>query len=161
MWQIRFWRFWDSGRKLKRGLGLKHRTAMSMDLTTKQTGINIASQWSLHITNVVVNLFLISYVIGKLVTEQLRRGKLIFLQKSVDFAAFSAKSALFAMKNILFKSLLARGAAQAGARCRTGRRTMPHRQAQGAGQHCARPQRLLTQRQAAVLRSTTGPATQS
>jgi hypothetical protein len=37
----------------------------------------------------VVNLFLISYVIGKLVTEQLRRGKLIFLQKSVNFAAKS------------------------------------------------------------------------
>jgi len=63
---------------------------------------------------VVVNLFLISYVIGKLLTEQLWRGKLIFLQKSVDFAAFSAKSALFAMKNILFKSLLARGAGGPG-----------------------------------------------
>jgi O-antigen/teichoic acid export membrane protein len=40
-----------------------------MGVTTRQTGLNIASQWGLHITNVVVNLFLIRYVIGKVGAE--------------------------------------------------------------------------------------------
>lgn len=42
---------------------------MSSEVTTKRTGINIASQWGLHIINVIVNFFLIGYVIAKVGAE--------------------------------------------------------------------------------------------
>ena len=40
-----------------------------MQVSTKRTGINIVSQWMLHITNVAVNCFLIGYVIYKVGDE--------------------------------------------------------------------------------------------
>jgi membrane protein EpsK len=42
---------------------------MATEVTTKRTGLNIASQWVLNTTNIVVNFFLIAYVIGKVGTE--------------------------------------------------------------------------------------------
>lgn len=40
-----------------------------MGVTTKQTGLNIASQWTQHIINIVVNFFLIGYVVAKVGPE--------------------------------------------------------------------------------------------
>ena len=42
---------------------------MPSEVTTKRTGINIASQWGLHVINVIVNFFLIGYVIAKVGPE--------------------------------------------------------------------------------------------
>jgi len=42
---------------------------MNPQVSTKRTGINIVSQWTLHIANVVVNFFLIGYVIYKVGDE--------------------------------------------------------------------------------------------
>lgn len=42
---------------------------MQNQVTTKRTGLNIASQWGLNITNIVINFFLIGYVIAKVGTE--------------------------------------------------------------------------------------------
>ena len=42
---------------------------MSNEVTTKRTGINIASHWVLHVINVIVNFFLIGYVIAKVGAE--------------------------------------------------------------------------------------------
>lgn len=42
---------------------------MSNYISSEKTGLNIASQWCTHITAIVVNFFLIGYVVGKLGPE--------------------------------------------------------------------------------------------
>ncbi len=42
---------------------------MQSQVTTKRIGLNIASQWALSITNIVINFFLIGYVIAKVGAE--------------------------------------------------------------------------------------------
>jgi len=42
---------------------------MQNQVAAKRTGLNIASQWGLNITNIVINFFLIGYVIAKVGTE--------------------------------------------------------------------------------------------
>lgn len=42
---------------------------MSNDISSEKTGLNIASQWCVHVTAIVVNFFLIGYVVGKLGPE--------------------------------------------------------------------------------------------